>query len=460
MLGTYPKMDSRIGQRTGSSRISIAAFGIAVLALAAGSALAAGECAQALHLPQGAHALTSPGKITPDLMEVAGALRSLQPQQRANLSRLRDNHIALPVFKVSGSDASMLQVYMYLKDTAPATLNRIRMAGAQIELVNPDAPLVQARIPLDQLEQIAELPAVVKLARPNYSLCNVGLITTEGDAAMGADEVRSGMAGLDCASSIAGPALDGAGVSIGVLSVGLFDYEYSPAGRNSDARVQTLDLPAAPSTPPPSANRLGAIRLFPITTNLSYFFMPDLFMYDRLCPANGLSVPTDPRMVGNAGSRLAVPTGALMLEVIHDVAPSAPLLFGDASTDLQFHISREYLAENGVRVMVDDVAFPGLGRYDGTSAVSVRASQLVQYNNIVYLSAVGDFTPSEAVGTSEAGHGKPLYIQTRFNGEAFGAIDNFHSFSAPGANRDETLEVSPDPELGFLRHFLCGTMCG
>ncbi len=399
----------------------------------------------------------SSGKISPALLEVAGSLRSLRPEQRMERNRMRQTHTALPVFKVAGPEASLLQVYITLKDTSPATLDRLRRAGAQVDLVSPDAPLLQGWIPLDRLEEIAELPEVVYLSRPNYSLCNAGAVTSEGDTAMGADEIRSGALEASCISGSAF-SVSGAGVPIGVLSVGLFDSQYYASGGNGDARVGSGDLPSAQS---PLDTWLGAIRLFPVK-EVTYFNMPRFTVPPAELTKNGNVVSVRPRGTRDLpGNRLYTPAGALMLEVVHDIAPGSNLMFGDASTDLQFHISREYLVEQGARVIVDDVAFPGLGRYDGSSALSSRVNELVNFNNIVYVTAVGDYTSGDALKTVGETSYKPKFIQTLFYANPAGSqgyYENFHSFSGspdqPTLSRDETLEVIGDPYLGYFEAWL------
>lgn len=376
-------------------------------------------------------------KIAPDLWEVVGAMRSLRPAQRQELALLRADHITKPLFKISGSDASLLQVYIYVHDTSALTLDILRKSGARVELINADSRLVQARIPLDAVETFAELACVRKLSRPNYSICNVGQYTSAADNRMGTALLRASQ------TDGAGKALDGSGVRIGVLSVGLFDNLYASQGGNSDARIRSGDIPSNPFA---NTNNFGAVRLFPSFSSTTDYMIP-----------NYAALNFDPwhPVFARLNNQRVVPTGALMLEVLYDIAPGATFLFGDASTDEEFFRNRQTLVAQGAQILVDDAAFPGVGRYDGSSALSNQATNFVHLNDVVCITAVGDYTPPPAVASRAVTAGKPIYINTYFNGTTPNYGRNYHGFSAPDAViRDETLEIAIDPVLGFFEAYL------
>lgn len=377
-------------------------------------------------------------KIAPDLWEVVGAMRSLRPEQREELALLRADHINLPLFKLSGHNASLLQVYIHVRDTSALTLDILRRTGAQLELVNSDSRLIQARIPLDKVETFAELACVRKLSRPNYSICNVGKYTSAADNRMGTSRIRASQ------TDAAGNALDGKGVRIGVLSVGLFDTLFSPQGGNSDRRIASGDIPRRSPVDP---NMFGAVRLFPsFAINTNDYMVPN--------PATLEFDPWRP-IQGRMNNRMPVPTGALMLEALYDIAPGASYLFGDASTDEEFFRNRQTLVNQGAQILVDDAAFPGVGRYDGSSALSNQATQFVNLNDVVCITAVGDYTPPPSTGTPAVTAGKPIYINTYFNATSPNQGKNYHGFSRPDAViRDETLEIAIDPTLGFFEAYL------
>ena len=78
-------------------------------------------------------------------------------------------------------------------------------------------------------------------------------------------------------------------------------------------------------------------------------------------------VPGDPELSGAEGTAL--------LEVVHDVAPGATLMFGHFgfATALDFNAAVDCLAANA-DIVVDDVVWFGLGAYDGTSIVSANTA--------------------------------------------------------------------------------------
>jgi subtilisin family serine protease len=84
---------------------------------------------------------------------------------------------------------------------------------------------------------------------------------------------------------------------------------------------------------------------------------------------NGVTVPSDPRCHSGSGDEATA-----LLEIVHDVAPGARLLFSEgASSSLAFIDSVRCLTAAGARVIVDDVGFLGEPFFeDGPVANAVR----------------------------------------------------------------------------------------
>jgi subtilisin family serine protease len=82
-----------------------------------------------------------------------------------------------------------------------------------------------------------------------------------------------------------------------------------------------------------------------------------------------VSVPPDPRCANLGGDE-----GTAMLEIVHDVAPGAMLLFGSfGQSGGQMAETVRCLADAGARVIVDDVTFPDEPFFqDGPLAVAAR----------------------------------------------------------------------------------------
>jgi subtilisin family serine protease len=135
------------------------------------------------------------------------------------------------------------------------------------------------------------------------------------------------------------PGLDGSGITIGVISDGVRGVRDSQA---------TADLPS-----------------IDITT----------------CNVTG----TDPELFGAEGTA--------MLEIVHDLAPRASLMFGNFgfSTGLAFNDAVDCLAAN-TDIVVDDIGFFGAGPYDGTSFISANTAAALNGPGRIrgYYTAVGN----------------------------------------------------------------------
>ena len=90
--------------------------------------------------------------------------------------------------------------------------------------------------------------------------------------------------------------------------------------------------------------------------------------------------------------------GTAMLEIVHDIAPGASLMFGNFSppgglgTDLDFNAAVDCLAANA-DVVVDDIAFFNTGPYDGTSPVSQNTADALNGPGPIrgYYTSVGNY---------------------------------------------------------------------
>jgi hypothetical protein len=114
---------------------------------------------------------------------------------------------------------------------------QLTAAGATIELQDVAGRRVQARVPIDRLPAVAQLPVVDAIRLPSYAQHRVGAATTEGDALLYANEVRAQYS------------LDGTGVRVGVVSDGLKGVFAtgctSNCGGVDNGPMATSDLPPA-----------------------------------------------------------------------------------------------------------------------------------------------------------------------------------------------------------------------
>ncbi|MCH9010600.1 MAG: S8 family serine peptidase, partial [Chloroflexi bacterium] len=102
-----------------------------------------------------------------------------------------------------------IQTYIILEESGEDEIESLEKLGARIEIVNRDHNIVQAWIPFDKVESIAELGIVRKIRTPDYGFTRTGSVTTEGDAILNSDDVRELLG------------ITGAGMKIGVISDGV-----------------------------------------------------------------------------------------------------------------------------------------------------------------------------------------------------------------------------------------------
>jgi len=109
-----------------------------------------------------------------------------QPSQK--LARVRDEKVVIDAVAVE--DAGLLA-----QELVALGMKNLSIYGK----------VVSGRLPVAALEQAAQLGSL-RLVRPAYAAAMTGTVTSQGDAALGADDARSGFA------------VDGTGITIGTLS--------------------------------------------------------------------------------------------------------------------------------------------------------------------------------------------------------------------------------------------------
>lgn len=219
-----------------------------------------------------------------------------------------------------------VQVYLRLARSGQDVLQELRSLGVAVEQQDDTGTLLQAWANPRALRRVAGLDSVKAITLPRYGRVNVGSALTEGDALLGLDELRARLG------------VDGAGVTVGVISDGIAGLE---------------DAIAAGDLPPTTLNRDATGKLISTTggvTAVSFSANQDL--------EEGF---------GGPGAE-----GTAMLEIVHDIAPGARLRFANFDTDLEFMMAVRYLATIS-DVVVDDISFFG-GPYDQSSDVSTNTA--------------------------------------------------------------------------------------
>ena len=282
-------------------------------------------------------------------------------------------------------DLGRLQAYISVSATDVDVASALKSLGVIIERQDDSGGLFQVQVPIKNLPQVAELDFVVSITLPKYGRVNVGSRLTEGDALLDFDDVRSSLG------------VDGSGVTVGVISDGIFGL--------ADA-IASGDLPST------SLSRDGGGKL--VSTSGGVI---------------ATSFRADDDLEGGLGGNATGAEGVAILEIIHDIAPGAQLRFANFSTDLEFNAAVDFLAANS-DVVIDDIGF-FLKPYDQTSNVSSNtATELNRASNPVR----GYFA---AVGNQALGHYQETYIDSGTDGASIVGVGGaFHEFDATAATTD------------------------
>ena len=102
-----------------------------------------------------------------------------------------------------------IQTYIYVNDVGLAQLQELENYGVSAELVNDDLNIIQGWVPFFEMKQVAQLELVQRINPPSYAYPRTGSTISEGDAILGAAQVRSQLG------------FTGAGVNMGVISDGV-----------------------------------------------------------------------------------------------------------------------------------------------------------------------------------------------------------------------------------------------
>lgn len=275
---------------------------------------------------------------------------------RSNISHRLAALIGLAPAATSASglqrnSAGTVLIELHMRDTAPATRDALAAAGAKLRYVSARYAQITAYAALRDITAIAALdpvvwvdvalPAVTRGApvhSPRHlprqttaaATCPTGLVT-EGDIQLRAKEARTAFG------------VSGAGISVGVIS----DSYDATTGAVQD--IANAELPG-------SGNPCGAMM-----------------------PVRVLAEGTNGADEGRA-----------MLQIIHDLAPDAGLLFasaGDNPAQMADHIRA--LAAAGADVIVDDIFFPGSEPFFQDGPINLAINEVVA-QGVVYLAAAGN----------------------------------------------------------------------
>jgi hypothetical protein len=291
-------------------------------------------------------------------------------------------------------------VYIYIKpDTSPEIVNPYVQ---RITDVDGNNHVVVAWVSVKNLESLASLPAVKKVASVIPPVVNTGSITSEGDAIHRTNLVRSNYSQL------------GAGVKVGIMSDGVDNYASSQA---------TGDLPPIDSGLTVLSNTLGGDE------------------------------------------------GTAMLEIVHDMAPSAKLYFHDCGANtVAFNSAIDSLVSAGCKVICDDISWIADPFFEDGPVASHVAS-VISTNNVVYISSAGnrggshyqgDFYPQPSGSTNhDFSHGttttRNLYLNMPVGGTVTVILEWNDQFGASGNDYDLYLYDGSGTQVAYSWYTQDGT---
>ncbi|MBI1289734.1 hypothetical protein GC173_00625 [bacterium] len=445
--------------------------------------------------------------LTSEFASIVKTLRSKSAQDRASFAGSGHAERAFPIVNLKGSNHDQVEAYIWLEKWDATVRSSIEALGVEITGEDRESLILQGWIPLDLVETVADVKGVRSIRRPSYGIASAGSVTTEGDAFLATTFLRT-FAGVD------GNGIQVGVLSNGLFNPffpsGVTEDEI--IGSNADPRVQSGDLPAYggdPNDPAPTAGYLGNIEVFPRSLDLHVATSPytstgyqtvsrgDSFNFrGTTVTITGLTATTVTVQLNDPGSGTSVgavsvggsappvvflgdyevaldrifegtsasinvsynptgiataPEGAAILEVVHDLAPKATLLYASGTTTVNLRAGRDFLVRRGADVIIDNMIFFDAGRFDGTSVISREAQVLAQTKDIVYLVSAGNYTapPVNAGAGAEnlgASSGRfPLYINAFFDPRGDSSANKVHNFASGRLAdvRDDYLTLLP-----------------
>ncbi len=351
-----------------------------------------------------AAARSGDGELSPRLAELAKpSVRTASAAEQARALSLAP----------TGAGSLLRQGNRVLADVrfehgATAAAEDLRAAGAQIVHVSDryETVTVAARpAELGALAGVAGVVGVTEILAPITSATScAGLVTSEGDAQLGAPAARTDFN------------LDGAGVTVGVLSDS-FDLDGgAPTRAAGDVATGDLPGPGNPCGRTVSVNRLND-------------------SYAPLLPSS--PAPAD--------------EGRAMAQIVHDLAPGASLAFATAflgptsfASQIRRLASPVAAGGAGASVLVDDVTYLEEPFFqDGPIAV---AANEMAARGVAYFSAAGNNNQIDAEGHDAASWEAGEF---RDSGGCPAEVPAFAGHCLdfdPGAGTDRTLEITVGPD--------------
>jgi len=319
--------------------------------------------------------------------KVGQTLSNLHNEYRAFQERTANTHAKPETFQPRTEMVQVRGNYVAIYAVASDDPSALRADLEKLGMkdVTVSGRVVSGWLPIPAIGQLETVPGL-QFVRPTYPpIKRSGSVDSQGDAAMRSNTARMRFG------------VDGNGVAIGVLS-----NSYNCLG-GAEQDIARGDLPS------------GIAVLKDMTD-------------DNLCPP-----ATDP----------TTDEGRAMMQLIHDVAPGAPLLFHTGGEDqFKFADAVTVLANAGAKIIVDDVGYFDEPMFqDGHSA---QAIDEVVAKGVAYFTSAGN--------ENRSSYEAPFRPSGTLIDEGGGYICEAHDFD-PGPDISVFQHITVPPGSGLMMSF-------
>jgi len=302
--------------------------------------LTSAACSLSLLFAASSHAQTAVEKLqqlkaeaqSGPASKLASSLLALKDRPR-RIGVVRARTATSPYDQAMGIHDGHVLVTAYGPD--PASLRSELEAKGLID-ARTHATSVSGRAPVERIAEMAELNGLTYM-KQSFPVTNAGLVTSQGDVSMYSDLARQQFG------------VDGTGVRVGVISD---SYDCAPGATNPELPFTTAE--------------------------------EDI--------ANG-DLPIDVHILSDADNckqdEHIKDEGRAMMQIVHDVAPGAPLSFYSGVNSAEdFAEGILKLAADGARVIVDDLSYMDTPVFE--NGVIAKAVNTVKQQGVTYFSSAGN----------------------------------------------------------------------
>lgn len=220
--------------------------------------------------------------------------------------------------------------------------------------------------PINKLIELNTFPQTINFVRPLYKpIQNSGIVTSQGDMAQTSNLIRESFRSFSNGEIVP---VDGAGIKIGIISDS-YDTQDFTGKTKATVDVENGDLPGIGNP-------------------------------------NGFNIPVD--VVKEYPFGVSSDEGRAMLQIVHDVAPGAELVFSTGIlSPRDFEIAINNMDAMGCNAVVDDITFVGEPMFgEGRIARAIKA--FTSKSGKSYFTSAGNFANNGYQNTFKSSSSMPV----------------------------------------------------